>query len=110
MCYSHLYFIFMDLNYFLKYVILSVCAVLVISCVQLLANLWTVAHKSPLSMGSYRQEYWSGLPFPSPGNLPNPGIKPVSPVSSTLQVHSLPAELSGKPILSVTLSLILITP
>ena len=60
-------------------------------------------------MGSYRQEYWSGLPFPSPGNLPNPGIKPVLPVSSTLQVDSLPAELSGKPILSVTLSLILVT-
>ena len=100
----------MDLNYFLKYVILSVCAVLVISCVQLLANLWTVAHQAPLSMGSYRQEYWSGLPFPPPGDLPNPGIKPVSPASSTLQVDSLPAELSGKPILSVTLSLILITP
>ena len=61
-------------------------------------------------MGSYRQEYWSGLPFPFPGNLPNPEIKSVSPVSSTLQVDSLPAELSGKPILSVTLSLILITP
>ena len=45
-------------------------------------------------MGFSRQEYWSGLPLPSPGDLPNPGIKPRSP---TLQVDSLPAELQGKP-------------
>ena len=41
---------------------------------------WTVAHQAPLSMGFPRQEYWSGLPFPSPGDLPNPGIKPTTPV------------------------------
>ena len=40
---------------------------------------WTVASQAPLSMGFLRQEYWSGLPFPSPGDLPNPGIKPTSP-------------------------------
>ena len=40
---------------------------------------WTVAHQTPLSMGFPRQEYWSGLPFPSPGDLPNPGIEPASP-------------------------------
>ena len=40
---------------------------------------WTIAHQAPLSMGFPRQEYWSGLPFPSPGDLPNPGTKPVSP-------------------------------
>ena len=40
---------------------------------------WTVAHQAPLPMGFPRQEYWSGLPFPSPGDLPDPGIKPVSP-------------------------------
>ena len=51
------------------------------SCVQLFAMLWTVAHQAPLSMGFSRQEYWWGLLVPSPGNLPNPGIKPVSPVS-----------------------------
>ena len=39
---------------------------------------WTVAHQAPLSMGFSRQEYWSGLPFPSPGDLPDPGIKPKS--------------------------------
>ena len=39
---------------------------------------WTVAHQAPLSMGCPRQEYWSGLPFPSPGDLPNPGVEPTS--------------------------------
>ena len=49
----------------------------------------------PLSVGFSRQEYWSGVPFPSPGNLPNPWIKPVSPV---LQVDSLPLSNLGSPI------------
>jgi len=44
-----------------------------------LCDLWTVAHQAPLSRGFSRQEYWSGLPFPSPGDLPDPGIKPRSP-------------------------------
>ena len=57
------------------------------------ATLWTVAHQAPLSMGFPRQEYWSGLPFPSPEDLLNPGIKQGSP---TLQVDSVPTELSGK--------------
>ena len=48
----------------------------------------------PLSMGFSRQEYWSGLPLPSPGDLPNPGIEPRSPA---LQADSLPTELQGKP-------------
>ena len=52
------------------------------------------AHQAPLSMGFSRQEYWSGLPFPSPGDLPNPGSEPRSP---TLQADSLPAEPPGKP-------------
>ena len=50
-----------------------------LSCVPLFSTTWTVARQAPLSMGSPRQEYWSGLPFPSPGDLPNPGIEPVSP-------------------------------
>ena len=54
---------------------------------------WTVAHQTPRSMGFSRQEYWSGLPFPSPGNLPDPGIEPGS---SSLQADSLPTELGGK--------------
>ena len=50
-----------------------------LSHVQLFVTPWTVAHHAPLSMGLSRQEYWSGLPFPSPEDLPDPGIKPRSP-------------------------------
>ena len=57
-------------------------------------TLWTVALQPPLSMGSSRQEYWSGLPFSSPGDLPDPGIEPRCLV---LQTDSLPIELRGKP-------------
>ena len=60
------------------------------SCLS--ATPWTVAHQAPLSMGFYRQEYWSGLPFSSPGDLPNPRIKPRSP---TLQADSLSPEPPG---------------
>ena len=55
-----------------------------------LAIPWTVACQAPLSMGFSMQEYWSGLPFPSPGDLPDPGIKPGSPA---LQAEDLPTEL-----------------
>ena len=61
------------------------------------ATLWTVAHQAPLSMGFSRQEYYNGLPFPLPGDLPDPGIESVSPVSPALQVDSLLAEPLGKP-------------
>ena len=50
-----------------------------LSRVRLFATPWTVAYQASLSMGFFRQEYWSGLPFPSPGDLPDPGIKPGSP-------------------------------
>ena len=59
-----------------------------------LCDPWTVVGQAPLSMGFSRQEYWSGLPFPSPRNLPDPGIEPESPV---LQADSLPSELPGNP-------------
>ena len=62
--------------------------------VRLFVTWWTVAHEAPPSMGCPRQEYWSGLPFPSPGDLPRPGIKPRSPA---LQVDSLPSQQPGKP-------------
>ena len=54
-----------------------------------LCDPWTVAHQAPLSMGFSRQEYWSGLPFPSPGDLPDPGIEPKSPA---LQADALTSE------------------
>ena len=57
---------------------------------------WTVAYQSPLSMGFPRQEYWHGFPFPSPEDLPNPGIEPVPLVSPVLQADSLPSEPPGK--------------
>ena len=59
------------------------------SCLTL-ATPWTVAHQAPLSMGLLGQEYWNGLPFPPPGDLPDPGIESMSPVSSALQADSLP--------------------
>ena len=59
---------------------------------------WTVAYQAPPSMGFSRQEYWSGLPFPSPGDLPDPGIEARSPA---LQADSLPFEPAGKPVLCI---------
>ena len=64
-----------------------------LSHVQLFATPWTVARQPPLSMGFSRQEYWSGLPFPSPGDLPDPGIEPRSPA---LQADALSCEPPGK--------------
>ena len=55
---------------------------------------WTITFQAPLSMGFPRQEYWSGLPFPPPGDLPHPGIEPASPV---LQADSLPMNQCGSP-------------
>ena len=65
-----------------------------LSHVQPFATPWTVAYQALPSMGFSRQEYWSGLPFPSPGDLSNPGIKPGSPA---LQTDALPSEQPGKP-------------
>ena len=64
-----------------------------LSRVRLFATPWTIAHQAPPFMGFSRQEYWSGLPFPSPEDLPNPGTEPKS---LALQVGSLPSEPSGK--------------
>ena len=75
-------------------VCVCVCVYELLSHVQLFATPWTVAYQAPLSMGFSRQEYWSGLPFPSPGDLPNPGIEPRPPA---LQADALPSEPPGKP-------------
>ena len=64
-----------------------------LSRVQLFATPWTVVYQASLSMGFSRQEYWSGLPFPSPGDLPDPGIKPRS---LALQADALSSEPPGK--------------
>ena len=65
-----------------------------LSRVRLFATPWTVAYQAPLSVGFSRQECWSGLPFPSPGDLPDPEIEPGPPA---LEADALPWEPSGKP-------------
>ena len=64
-----------------------------LSRIRLFVAPWTAAHQVPLSMGFSRQEYWSGLPFPSPGDLPDPGLEPGFP---TLQADALPSKPPGK--------------
>ena len=71
------------------------------SHVRLFATLWTVAHQAPLFVGFSRQEYWSGLPCPPPGDLPDPRTESTSPVSSALQVDSLPLSHQGGPLSKV---------
>ena len=65
-----------------------------LSRVLLFISPWTIDYEVPPSMGFSRQEYWSGLPFPSPGDLPHPEIEPKSPA---LQSDALPSEPQGKP-------------
>ena len=71
-----------------------------LNCARLFVTPWTVAYQAPLSVGFSRQEYWSGLPFPSPGDLPYPGIEPRLP---TLQADALTSEPPGKLSVSVVI-------
>ena len=73
------------------------CLLVRFSHVQLYVTLWTVAHQAPLSMGFPRQEYWSGLPCPSPGDLPDPRMEPLSPGAPALQADSLPLSHQRSP-------------
>ena len=68
----------------------------VLSPVPLFATLRTIDHQAPLSVGFPRQEYWSGLPFPPPGNLPDPGIEPKFPASPVMAGGFIMTEPSGK--------------
>ena len=68
----------------------SVCVLSCFRHVQFFVALWAVAHQASLPVGFSKQEYWSGLPCPPPGDLPDPGIEPRSPVSPPLQANSLP--------------------
>ena len=77
-----------------------------LSHVWLFETSWTVACQASLSMEFYRQEYWSGLPFPSP-DLPNPVIEPRSPVAPALQANSLPSEPPGKTGIAIPLRICL---
>ena len=69
------------------------------SHIQLFVTQWTVAHQAPLSMEFSRQECWSGLPFPPPRDLLDPGIEPISPASPDLSGGFFNIESPGKPIL-----------
>ena len=77
---------------------MHVCVLSCFSHVWLFANLWTVAHQAPLSMGFSRQEHWSGLSCPPPGDLPKPGIRPLSPA---LAASSLPLAPPGNSLKSI---------
>ena len=76
---------------------LCMCMLSYFSRVQLFVTLWTAARQVSLSMGFSRQEYWSGLPCPPPGDLPNPGIKPTSLMSPALAGKFYTTEPPGKP-------------
>ena len=85
----------MQKHSFLGSRIVCVCVKL-LSRVLLFATPWTVARQAPLSMGFSRQEYWGGLPFPSPGDLPNPGIEPGSPALQADALFSEPSRGAGE--------------
>ena len=92
----------LDLRYrFIQNMLIPHAHVQPLSSVQLFVTTWTVAHQAPVSMGFPRQEYWSGVPFPSPGRLPDPGIKTRSPA---LQADSFPSE-PGMPVVIPSLCL-----
>ena len=81
----------------LSSILSTTCMLSHFGCVQLFGTLWTVAHHAPLSMGFSRQEYWSEMPCPPPGDLPDPGIKAVPPVPPNLQADSLLLSHQGSP-------------
>ena len=87
---------FLDFYVWFQMLLISWCVLSHFSHVRLSVTLWTVAHQAPLSMGFSRQEYWSGLPCPPPEGLPNPGIKPMSPMAPALQADSWTTESLGK--------------
>ena len=79
------------LNVFFYFSFCVYVCVCTLSHICLFVTPWTIAHQAPLSMGFFRQEYWSRLPsFPSPGDLPDLGMEPTSPRSPALQADSLP--------------------
>ena len=75
----------------------SACVLSCFTYVWLFVTLWTVARQAPLSMGFSRQEYWSGLPCPSPVDIPDPRIEPMSPAAPALQANSLLLSHQGSP-------------
>ena len=85
-------YLLIDSEYFMKSKALEWEEVKLLSCVRLFATPWTVAYQASPSLGFSREEYWSGLPFPSPGDLPDPGIEPGPPA---LEADALTSEPPG---------------
>ena len=100
---NSIYALIYCITVFLSDLLHSVCELKSLSHVRLFVTPWTVACQTPQSMEFSRQEYWIGLPFPSPGDLPDPGSEPRSPA---LQADALPSEPPGKPIGSIFIHLI----
>ena len=97
------HFLFKEHTYWIQCMHACVWQRRLLQWIQLFATTWTIVHQAPLSMGFSRQEYWSRLPCPPPGDLPDPGIKPRSP---PLQMDSLTAEPPGKSLdLGLTLNI-----
>ena len=95
---------FNDFSYYIQFYVFITCTLYIglhpyvlscFSCVQFCVTLWNIAWQASLSMGFSRQEYWSGLPCPPPGDLPDPRMEPTSPA---LQAESLPLAPPGKPV------------
>ena len=84
---------------YLQWLLFHACLLSHFSHIQLFETLWNVAPQALLSVGFSRQEYWSGLPCPAPGYLPDPGVEPASLMFPALQADSLPSEPPGKPLL-----------
>ena len=83
--------------------VLCICVLSCFSCVQRIVTLSTVACQAPVSMGFSRQEYWSGLPCPTPGDLPDPGIEPVSLMSPTLAGRFFTTQPQGSPLSTIAI-------
>ena len=104
--YPSVYYLYLCIILYLDlYVSLWVPVCSVASVCPLFAILWTIACQAPLSMGFSRQEYWSELPCPPPGDLSDPGVEPTSPVSPALQADSLPLSHHGSPSIPISLSI-----
>ena len=87
---------------YLQWLLFHACLLSHFSHIQLFETLWNVAHQALLSVGFSRQEYWSGLPCPAPGYIPDPGVEPASLMLPALQADSLPTEPWGKPMHAYT--------
>ena len=100
--YTYYIYIYIYIYILFMYIYIVSLHAYVLSHVWPFATPCTVPYQAPLSMGFWRQEYWSGMPFPPPGNLPNPEIKPGSPATPALAVNAFTTEPPGNPHIHIT--------